>query len=194
MALGSILQLRTIGAKLMASVTVTAMVAAGAVGIAGYWQQDALSDQAIESALTQRYEAVVAAMADQGQRAAAAARSIANDPRVVDAFVKGDRAALLAATGDLGQPLKALGLGLISFQRADGTAFARVHAPQAFGDNVLGRRNTIRAAVTSGNPVTGIEPGRDNVSIFSVVPLRPAARSSASPTSAPRSACPSSTT
>lgn len=81
MALRSILQLRTIGAKLMASVTVTALVAAGAVGVAGYWQQDALSDQAIESALTQRYEAVVAAMADQGQRAAAAARSIANDPR-----------------------------------------------------------------------------------------------------------------
>ena len=173
MALGSILQLRTIGAKLMASVTVTALVAAGAVGVAGYLQQDALSNQAIESALTQRYEAVVAAMADQGQRAAAAARSIANDPRVVEAFVKDDRPALLAAMKDLGEPLKTgLGLGLISFQRADGTAFVRVHAPQAFGDNVLSRRNTIRAAVSSGSPVTGIEPGRDNVSIFSVVPVR----------------------
>jgi methyl-accepting chemotaxis protein len=173
MALASMIQLRTIGAKLMVSVTATALVAAGVVGVAGYFQQDALSDQAIESALVQRYEAVVAAMTEQGQRAAAASQAIANDPRVADSFQKDDRAGLLAAMKDIGEPMKTgLGLGLISFQRPDGTAFARVHAPQAFGDNVLSRRATIRAAIASGQLVVGIEPGRDNVSIFAVTPVR----------------------
>ena len=173
MALGSLLQLRTIGAKLMVSVTATALIAAGVVGVAGYFQQDALSDQAIESALVQRYEAVVAAMTEQGQRAAAASQAIANDPRVAESFLKDDRAGLLAAMKDLGEPMRTgLGLGLLSFQKPDGTAFARVHAPQAFGDNVLSRRNTIRSAISSGAQVVGIEPGRDNVSIFAVTPVR----------------------
>ncbi|MDP2802895.1 MAG: methyl-accepting chemotaxis protein [Phreatobacter sp.] len=173
MALGSLLQLRTIGVKLMVTVTATALVAAGVVGTAGYFQQDALSDQAIESALVQRYEAVVAAMTEQGQRAAAASQAIANDPRVAESLLKDDRAGLLAAMKDLGEPMRTgLGLGLLSFQRPDGTAFARVHAPQAFGDNVLSRRNTIRSAISSGAQVVGIEPGRDNVSIFAVTPVR----------------------
>jgi methyl-accepting chemotaxis protein len=173
MGLGSLLQLRTIGAKLMLSVTATALVAAGVVGAAGYFQQDALSDQAIESALVQRYEAVVAAMTEQGQRAEVAARTIANDPRIVEAFLKEDRPGLIAAMSTVADPLKtSLGLALITFHKPDGTALARVHAPQVFGDNTLGRRNTVRDAFASGNPVTGIEPGRDNVSIFSVVPVR----------------------
>ncbi len=169
----SLFQLRSIGAKLTLSVTATALVAAGVVGGASYIQQDALSDQAIESALIQRYEAVVAAMTEQGQRAEAASRAIANDPRVAAAFASGDRPALLAAMKELGEPFRtSLGLGLISFQKADGTAMARVHSPDAFGDNVLSRRNTIRTAVSSGSVVTGLEPGRDNVSIFAVTPVR----------------------
>ncbi|MBY0360525.1 MAG: HAMP domain-containing protein [Phreatobacter sp.] len=157
----------------MLSVTATALVAAGVVGAAGYFQQDALSDQAIESALVQRYEAVVAAMTEQGQRAEVAARTIANDPRIVEAFLKEDRPGLIAAMSTVADPLKtSLGLALITFHKPDGTALARVHAPQVFGDNTLGRRNTVRDAFASGNPVTGIEPGRDNVSIFSVVPVR----------------------
>ncbi|WP_296576976.1 cache domain-containing protein [Phreatobacter sp.] len=173
MGLGSLLQLRTIGAKLMLSVTATALVAAGVVGIAGYFQQDALSDQAIESALVQRYEAVVAAMTEQGQRAEVAARTIANDPRVAESFLKDDRPALIAAVNTVAEPLKtSLGLALITFHKPDGTAMARAHAPQAFGDSTIGRRNTVRTALSTGNAVTGIEPGRDNVSIFSVVPVR----------------------
>jgi len=173
MALGSILQLRTIGAKLMASVTVTALVAAGAVGIAGYLQQDALSEQAIESALTQRYEAVVAAMADQGQRALAVAHVVANDPRTGATMARGDRAGIIAAFSEVMPTLRdGLGLGLISFQGTDGNNIARVHAPNAFGDSVVGRRHMVRDALRNGSPLVGIEPGRDNVSIFGTVPTR----------------------
>ena len=173
MAVGSILQLRTIGAKLMASVTVTALVAAGAVGIAGYLQQDALSEQAIESALTQRYEAVVAAMADQGQRALAVAHVVANDPRTGATMARGDRAGIIAAFSEVMPTLRdGLGLGLISFQGTDGNNIARVHAPNAFGDSVVGRRHMVRDALRNGSPLVGIEPGRDNVSIFGTVPTR----------------------
>jgi len=173
MAIGNLFSLRTIGAKLMLSVTATAMLAAGVVGTAGYFQQDSLSDQAIESALVQRYEAVVAAMVEQGQRAEAASRAIAHDPRVAESFLKDDRAGLLAAMTPLGEALKTnLGLALVTFHKPDGTAFARTHAPQNFGDSTIGRRNTVRSGLSSGAAVTGIEPGRDNISIFSVVPVR----------------------
>jgi methyl-accepting chemotaxis protein len=173
MAIGNWFQLRTIGAKLMVSVTLTALAAAGAVGLAGYRQQQALSDLAIEAALVQRYEAIVAAMAEQGQLALGVSRSLANDPRVASAFTSDERSGLLAAYKDIAPTLRSeLGLGLITFHRPPGNAFLRIHAPDAHGDSVISRRHTIRDAFATGQTLTGIEPGRDNVSIFSVVPVR----------------------
>jgi methyl-accepting chemotaxis protein len=173
MTIGNWFQLRTIGAKLMVSVTATALVAAGAVGYAGYRQQQALSDLAIESALVQRYETVVAAMADQGQRALAVAHVVANDPRTGETMARGDRPGIIAAFRDVMPTLRdGLDLGLISFQGADGKNIARVHAPDAFGDSVVGRRFMVRDALQSGRTLVGIEPGRDNVSIFGTVPTR----------------------
>ncbi|MBN8941434.1 MAG: HAMP domain-containing protein [Rhizobiales bacterium] len=171
MVLGKMFKLRTIGAKLMLSMTATALAAAAAVGFAGYRQQQSLSDLAIEQALIQRYEAIVAAMAEQGQRALGTALSIANDPRVGAAFNSDDRPALLNRFKTLSTSLRGdLGLALISFQKTDGTNLARVHAPDAHGDNVLGRRHMIRDAIRSGRTLVGIEPGRDNISIFASVP------------------------
>jgi methyl-accepting chemotaxis protein len=165
------LRLHTIGTKLVLTVTATALAAAAAVGFAGYKQQQALSDQAIEAALVQRYDAIVAAMAEQGQRALAAALSIANDPRVGAAFSREDRPALLSQFKALHGPLRGdLGLSLVSFQLPSGDNLARVHAPNAHGDNVLSRRLMIRDSLRSGKTIVGIEPGRDNVSIFASVP------------------------
>ncbi|WP_170182181.1 methyl-accepting chemotaxis protein [Phreatobacter stygius] len=171
MALSDVFKLRTIGAKLMLSMTATALLAAAAVGFAGYKQQQSLSKLAIEAALIQRYEAIVAAMAEQGQRALGTALSIANDPRVGEAFSKDDRPALLNRFKTLSTSLRGdLGLALISFQKTDGANLARVHAPDAHGDNVLARRLMIRDAIRSGRTLVGIEPGRDNISIFASVP------------------------
>jgi methyl-accepting chemotaxis protein len=173
MAIGNWFQLRTIGAKLMVSVTATALAAAGAVGYAGYRQQQALTELAIESALVQRYETIVAAMADQGQRALAVAHVVANDPRTGESMARADRPGIIAAFRDVMPTLRdGLDLGLISFQGTDGKNLARVHAPDAFGDSVVGRRFMVRDALQSARTLVGIEPGRDNVSIFGTVPTR----------------------
>ncbi|QCK87691.1 HAMP domain-containing protein [Phreatobacter aquaticus] len=171
MARFEMLQLKTIGSKLMVTTTVTLLAAAAAVGYAGYRQQASLSDMAIEAALQQRYDAIVAAMNEQGQRALGVAATLANDPRVGAAIAANDRLGFIERFKPLSLTLRDdLKLALISVQFTNGTNFARVHAPQAFGDNVIGRRLMVRDAIQTGRTQLGIEPGRDNVSIFASVP------------------------
>ncbi len=171
MARFDMFQLKTIGSKLMVTTTITLLAAAVAVGYAGYRQQESLSDMAIEASLQQRYEAIVAAMNEQGQRALGVAAALANDPRVGTAIAAKDRTGFIESFKPLSVTLRDdLRLALISLQFTDGTNFARVHAPQAFGDNVLGRRLMVRDAIQTGRTQLGIEPGRDNVSIFASVP------------------------
>jgi methyl-accepting chemotaxis protein len=171
MARFEIFQLKTIGSKLLVTTTATLLAAAAAVGYAGYRQQQALADMAIEASLQQRYEAIVAAMNEQGQRALGVAATLANDPRIAEAVVRNDRAGLIERFKALSVTLRDdLKLALISIQGVNGNNFARVHAPTAHSDNVLSRRLMIRDAIQNGRTYLGIEPGRDNVSIFASVP------------------------
>ena len=64
-----------------------------------------------------------------------------------------------------------LHIGLLSFQSLDGTNFARVHKPDAFGDDVTKRRLMIKDVLTTGQTRVGIEPGLDNISVFASVPV-----------------------
>ncbi|MFC7051164.1 methyl-accepting chemotaxis protein [Hansschlegelia quercus] len=162
---------RAIGSKLTAAMLASTLAAAAAVGALGYWQQSAASDLAIEAALTQRYDAVVSAMADQGQRALGVAQTIATNPAVGAAFVGKDRAALIALFSPLLGAIKQdLNLSLITFHTADGIALARVHTPEKFDDNTFTRRKMLKDAVDQGKPMVGVEPGRDSISIFAGVP------------------------
>jgi len=163
----------SIGGKLVICVAAAMMAAAGAIGIVSYREQEALSRTAIEEALTQRYQSVIAAMMERGDRALGVALTLSEDPRLADAFAANDRKALLEVV----KPAFAinrerLNLGLFSFQKPDGTNFARSHAPDNFGDSVLARRVTVRDALQTGKGVVGIEPGRDNISIFGTVPAK----------------------
>ncbi|WP_165498210.1 methyl-accepting chemotaxis protein [Siculibacillus lacustris] len=135
-------------------------------------QQKSLSETAIEGALTQRYEAVVATIGERGARALAASSIVANDPRVAKAFVTKDRAGLIEAMkGVFANARERLRLSTMSFQNLDGTNFARVHLPANFGDDVTARRLMVRDVIDSGQPRVGIEPGLDNLSIFASVPV-----------------------
>ncbi|MCB8822178.1 methyl-accepting chemotaxis protein [Microvirga rosea] len=166
------IKIKTIGAKLMLAVTVTALAAAGAVGLAGYIQQDALSDMTIEQQLSSRYEAITDAMQEQGRRALGVAYTIANEPGIAEAFEKDDREGLLSHYKVLAAALKKeLNLSLVSFQKPTGNNLARAHAPDSFGDNVFGRRRMLVDVVQQSKPLLGIEPGRDNISIFAAVPV-----------------------
>mgnify|MGYP000871469968 CR=1 FL=1 len=165
-------RLASIRWKLLASVVAVSLLTAAALGLAGYLQQKTLSETAIESALTQRYEAVVATIGERGTRALAASLFLANDPRVAKAFVNKDRVGLIdAMKGVFGVSRDRLRAGLMSFQNVDGTNFARTHAPATFGDDVTVRRRMVRNVIDDGRPQVGIEPGLDNLSIFASVPV-----------------------
>ena len=163
--------LKSIGAKLTIAMLGVSLGSAAIVGAVSYRAQVTASDNAIGASLLRRYNAVSEAMAEQGQRALASAYAIANDRGVADAFARGDRADALARLAPLYAELKTLDLGLLSLHGVDGKGFARSHTPEKFGDDVLGRRAMIRDVIQSRGTQIGIEPGRDSVSIFAVVPM-----------------------
>ncbi len=163
--------LKSIGAKLTIAMLGVSLGSAAIVGVVSYRAQVTSSDNAIGTSLLRRYSIVSEAMTEQGQRALASAFAIANDRGVADAFARGDRADAIARLAPLFPELKKLDLGLVTLHGADGKAFARAHAPEKFGDDVLGRRAMVRDVIQSRGTQTGIEPGRDSVSIFAVVPM-----------------------
>ncbi|TGE00662.1 methyl-accepting chemotaxis protein [Methylobacterium nonmethylotrophicum] len=164
--------LRSIGGKLTAALLACSLTATAILGWTAYRQQQEAGEEAVASALGQRYRAVTDAMAQQGQRALAASTSLAHDPAIGDAMQRSDRSAILERyPALLARLAESQNLRLVSFFRPDGIALARLHAPDAHGDSVLARRVTVRAALQDGKPTTGIEPGRDTIAIFATVPV-----------------------
>ena len=163
--------LKSIGAKLTIAMLGLSLGSAAVVGVVSYRAQVSASDSAIGASLLRRYNAVSEAMAEQSQRALTAAFAIANDRGVADAFARGDRADALARLAPLYPEMKKLDLGLVTLHGADGKAFARAHMPDKFGEDVLNRRAMVRDVIQAHGTQTGIEPGRDSISIFAVVPM-----------------------
>ena len=85
---------------------------------------------------------------------------------------RADREAGLAL---LAEPMKnareRLGIGLITVQLPSGVALLRAHSPANHGDNVLSRRQTVKQAIETSKSYTGIEPGRETLSLFSSHPI-----------------------
>ncbi len=163
-------RLKSIGSKLVVAMLGVSLGSAAVVGIVSYQAQVTSSESAISASLLRRYNAVSEAMSEQGQRALASAVSLANDRGIADAFGRGDRADALARLAPSFPALKSLNLGLVTLHGADGKAFARAHSPEKFGDDVLFRRGLVRDVIQSRGTLTGIEPGKDSISIFAVVP------------------------
>lgn len=163
----------TIGSKLMIAMTLSMMVAAGTGGIYSYRQQVEVSDVTINASIMQRYSAIEGALFEKGEQAVAAGVAIANDARVAEGIVKNDRLGLIAATHDAFITYRdRFGLGLVSFESAEGTVLARNHLPDVYGDNIVARRKMVVDALKTGEIRNGIEPGRDNILIFGTVPVR----------------------
>jgi methyl-accepting chemotaxis protein len=111
-------------------------------------------------------------MLAQQQAASALAIAIAGEPDVA-ILVKANRRDELIARylGAMPQIKEAGGLQNITFVDAKGTALARIHTPDKFGDDMTGRRKTIVEALSSGKLVAGIEPGKSAVSMFASAPI-----------------------
>jgi methyl-accepting chemotaxis protein len=164
-------KLRSIAARLILAITLTAAVACGVLGTFSIIQQRSLTRLALDQQLKLQYDSVMAALDYEGRAALAVSAVIANLPPVAEAVAKNDRDALMTLLGSSMKALDAQGIPLISFHTPPATAFFRVHAPKVFGEDISARRKTVVESNTTGKPIVGVEPGRELLSVFAMTPI-----------------------
>jgi len=164
-------KLRSIGARLVLAISLTVAAACAILGTFSMMQQRALTRLALEQQLKLQYDSVIAALDYEGRAALAVSTVIATLPPVADAVASGDRDRLGPLLLAPLAALKAQGMPLISFQAPPAINFYRVHDPKAFGDDISARRTTVVESNRTGKPIVGVEPGRDALSIFAMMPI-----------------------
>jgi methyl-accepting chemotaxis protein len=134
-------------------------------------KQRSLTELALERELKLQYDSVIAALDYEGRAALAVTSVIAAMPPVEDAVARSDRDALMALLGGSQKALKELGMPLLNFETPPAIMLLRTHDPKAFGDDISARRATIVESNRTGKPISGVEMGRDSLSIFSMTPI-----------------------
>ena len=150
------------------------LVAAGSCVVLaafGLWRQQTTVEVALERELRADYANLIAALDAQTRSALAVSHALATMPEVKAAVRSGDRPATIALLKDALARIKPLGLELITIQIPPGIAFARVHMPDTFGDDVTKRRKMIVEAFTTRRAVGGVEAGREVLNVFGTTPL-----------------------
>ncbi len=164
-------KLRSIGARLILAISLTVAVACGVLGTFSIIQQHSLTQLALDRELKLQYDSVIAAVDYEGRAALAVSSVIAGLPPVIDVISRGDREGLGALLENSWKSLKAQGIPLISFQTPPALTFYRVHTPKVFGDDVSARRVTVVKALATGKQIVGVEPGREELSVFGITPI-----------------------
>jgi methyl-accepting chemotaxis protein len=165
------LKLRSIAARLVLAISLTAAVAAAVLGTFSLMTQRSLTQLALERELKLQYDSVITALEYEGRAALAVTAVIAAMPPVQDAVARGDRDSLIALLGDSQKALKTLGMPLLNFETPPAIMLLRLHDHKAFGDDISARRTTIVESNRTGKPISGVEMGRDSLSIFSMTPI-----------------------
>ncbi|ONG50442.1 hypothetical protein BKE38_18135 [Pseudoroseomonas deserti] len=155
--------LAILGASLGASLLLT---------LVGALQRDASEEQDLARRMVQLRQSLMLSLAEEERLAASIGSAVARVPAVAAAVRDGDKAALRAGTAALFQDMaQRFGRVILTFADGQGTVMLRAHDPAASGDNYRDRRTTVREALSRAALVTGLEPGRDNVSVFAVAPV-----------------------
>ncbi|MEW6642981.1 MAG: methyl-accepting chemotaxis protein [Pseudomonadota bacterium] len=165
------LKFTSVAARIMVAISLVAAASCVVLAAFGLWRQQATVEVALERELRADYANLVAALDAQTRSALAVAHALATMPEVKAAVRAGDRPATIALLKEGLARMNPLGLELITIQIPPGIAFARVHTPEAFGDDVSKRRKMIMEAFSTRKPVGGIESGRDVLNVFGVSPL-----------------------
>jgi len=128
-------------------------------------------DQAALHEVQQAASALSGIEAAEEDRLSALLDVMEHDDSVVEAFARGDRAALLAEAGPLLRRLReAHGVTNWYFHLPDPSAgvLVRIHQPELYGDMV--RRPSFRRAVANGEEARGLELGRTSYAVRVVRP------------------------
>ena len=143
-----------------------------AVGGLAFQRQYLAGQQQIRDKLSQDIAAIEADMGSQKRAAAGLALAVAGDPEIAGLIVRNDRAGLISHYArNFAEIASQSDLRLLTFMNEAGDAVARVHAPATFGDNVLGRRRIVATVLQTGEIRSGLEPGRETLSMFATAPV-----------------------
>ena len=164
-------KLRSIAARLILAISLTVAVACAILGSFSMMQQRSLMQLALDQQLKLNYDSVIAALDYEGRAAMAVSAAVAALPAVGDNIIKEDRNALMALLGESVKALNAQGIPLLTLTRPPATIFLRIHDPKAYGEDVSARRNTLVTANKTGQPIVGVEPGRDTLANFAITPI-----------------------
>lgn len=104
-------------------------------------------------------------------RSASTASSIAYNPEVARLLGNRDRDGLFRMMQPIYNKSKELGLEQMQFHLAPATSFLRVNAPDKFGDDLSGFRQTVVEANKSLKPIIGIEAGVTGWGFRAVIPM-----------------------
>jgi methyl-accepting chemotaxis protein len=162
---------RSIAARLILAISLTVAVACAILGGFSISQQHALTRLALDQQLKLQYDSVTAAVDYEGRAALAVSSVIAALPPVGEAIAKADRDALAALLIEPMKALKAQGIPLITFETPPAVVFYRAHEPKLFGEDISARRGTVVEANRTGKQIVGVEPGREQLSIFGMTPI-----------------------
>jgi methyl-accepting chemotaxis protein len=154
-------------------VAISAIVAGTCATLGGFsiTQQQSITKLALDQELRLQYEGIIAALDYEGRTAVAVGTTFANFPPLQDALEQGDRQAIEKLVQPAHETLKTVGVPLTTIFTPPATAFYRMHAPTIFGDDASQRRETVVLATRDQKPLYGVEPGRDNLSVFGSVPI-----------------------
>jgi len=129
--------------------------------------------QIVERDIVTKYDSVLDEMQSELAVVRGVAASLASIQALREAVVSEDRARLAATFGPiLASVREASGVPLVTLTKPPGIVVYRAHSPDSFGDNITGRRTTVVEAYRDGKMSAGLEPGRDNISLFATVPLK----------------------
>jgi methyl-accepting chemotaxis protein len=159
--------------RLLAAIGGAALVSGAAIGGFALWQQEGQAARGKDALVSAVAERLGTAIEDEGRIALGIATALSGNADLRRAVLANDRAAALAILTPAHRALtEAYGPGLVNVVLPPGIAFARAHTPEAHGDRMVPRRETIVRAFGQDRPAAGIEPGRENISVLAVVPMR----------------------
>jgi methyl-accepting chemotaxis protein len=167
-------KLRSISTRLIAAIVATVAAACAALAIFFLSQQQSLVDLALQREMRQQYDSVIAAIDAETRNVLGIGHVIANIPAIRTAMQAGDREALVATLLEsLEATKRELGVNLFTFSVRPAKVLVRIHDPKhPAGDDISGRRKIVALAHEKSVPVAGVEPGREQLSIFASVPIR----------------------
>ncbi|WP_322517776.1 methyl-accepting chemotaxis protein [Rhodopseudomonas palustris] len=163
--------LRSISARMIVAITLVAIGSCAMLAGFSFWRQQETIDVALERELRSDYANLSGAIEAETRTTLALSETLAAMQSVKDSIRSGDRDATIALLKEAHGKLAPRGLNLITIQVPPSTTFARVHKPDAFGDNVANRRKMVVDALANSRSEGGIEPGRDNLTVFGTAPI-----------------------